>query len=372
MTDVAVTRPNGISRLTAAWEQVSRWWLRELRECIPSAWQQVLTAGSRSRLYIWSADDHILCRLVDRSKVRDGRFEAVGFNRAALDDWLAGSGVRRDTTDIGVAIDASAYFQRSIKLPASEVDALERILTQEIVHRTPFQLDQIWQGATAAEQRPGGGVLTFRHGILPRERLDAAIARLNLAVDDLDFIAALNEDGTALRVASLKPDARCDPPWVARTTRTLAAGMLGATILGLIAFDYWSSSKAAALEEAVSEAKQAVQEGQQGQGPALKLLALKADPGVLAVWDELSRIIPDTTFLTEVRMAEGTLTLSGLSSDAARLGRILDGSRLFAGAALAGPITPDATEKRDRFRLTLRLRRIGVPRAAELRQRLRS
>jgi Tfp pilus assembly protein PilN len=372
MTDVAVTRPNGISGLIAAWDRLSRWWLRELRECIPSAWRQVLTEGSRSRLYVWPANDHIRCRLVDRSKVRDGQFDAVGFNLAALDEWLASSGVRRDTIEIGVAVDANAYFQRSIKLPASEVGALERVLTQEIVHRTPFQIDQIWQGATLAEQRPAVGVLTFRHWILPRERLDATIARLNLAVDEVSFIAALAQDGTLLRVASLKPDTHRDPPWVARTIRTLAAVMLGAAILGLTAFDYWSSSKAAALEQAVSEAKQAVQDGQQGQGPALKLLALKADPGVLAVWDELSRIIPDTTFLTEVRMVEGTLTLSGLSSDAARLVRILDGSRLFAGAALAGPITPDATEKKDRFRLTLKLRRIGVPRAAELRPRVRS
>jgi len=94
-------------------------------------------------------------------------------------------------------------------------------------------------------------------------------------------------------------------------------------------------------------------------------VALKAVPGSLAAWDELSRVIPDHTFLTEVRVAGGAITLSGVSSDAARLVRILDGSRLFTGATLVGPITPDANEQRDRFRMSLKLRkgagRIAMP-----------
>lgn len=369
MTGVAVERSEGIGRLAEAWARVSRWWLRELRDCMPPAWHQVLTERASAQLYLWSEHDQVVCRWVGRSTVRDARFEAGSFDPARLDAWLADNGIRRDTTAIGVAIPADAYFQRSIKLPASEVDAIDHVLAQEIVHRTPFQIDQIWHGATMAEQRIGQGLLTFRHWILPRERLDAAAARLHLAAGDLDFIAALAEDGTPFRVANLKPDLGRDPPWVGVTTRTLAAGLLGVAILGLLAFDTWSSWKLAALQEAVLEAKQAGQDGQQDQGSALRLLALKAEPGALAVWDELSRIIPDTTFLTEFRIVEGTLTMSGLSSDAARLVRILDGSRLFAGAALSGPITPDAAEKKDRFRITLKLRRTAVARTAELRQR---
>ena len=61
---------------------------------------------------------------------------------------------------------------------------------------------------------------------------------------------------------------------------------------------------------------------------------MKAEVGVLGVWDELSRILPDHTFLTETRLADGKVTLSGFSADAARLVRIIDQSPLFSGAAL--------------------------------------
>jgi general secretion pathway protein L len=83
---------------------------------------------------------------------------------------------------------------------------------------------------------------------------------------------------------------------------------------------------------------------------------MKAEVGVLGVWDELSRILPDHTFLTETRLADGKVTLSGFSADAARLVRIIDQSPMFSGATLAAAITPDANEHKDRFSITFKLR----------------
>ena len=74
------------------------------------------------------------------------------------------------------------------------------------------------------------------------------------------------------------------------------------------------------------------------------------------MWDELSRILPDHTFLTETRIADGTVTLSGFSADAARLVRIIDQSPLFSGATLTSAITPDANERKDRFSIVFKLR----------------
>ena len=77
---------------------------------------------------------------------------------------------------------------------------------------------------------------------------------------------------------------------------------------------------------------------------------------MLEVWDELSRILPDHTFLTESRIADGKVTLSGFSADAARLVRIIDQSPLFSGAALTAAITPDANEHKDRFSISFKVR----------------
>ena len=90
--------------------------------------------------------------------------------------------------------------------------------------------------------------------------------------------------------------------------------------------------------------------------PFGRLLAMKAETSVLQVWEELSRILPDHTFLTESRLADGKVTLSGFSADAARLVQIIDQSPLFSGTALTAAITPDATEGKDRFSISLKVR----------------
>jgi general secretion pathway protein L len=104
------------------------------------------------------------------------------------------------------------------------------------------------------------------------------------------------------------------------------------------------------------EAREGVQGDQGGFNQTARLFALKADAGVLEIWDELSRVLPDHTFLTEARIADGRVTLSGFSADAAHLVRIIDQSPLFSGATLDAAITPDATEHRDRFSISFKVR----------------
>ncbi|OKO82425.1 PilN domain-containing protein [Bradyrhizobium sp. AS23.2] len=360
MTDVSVTRFQSPRALAQAWRQFSRWWVNELRECSPKAWRHVLQARSETRLFIWNDNDTVVCHLTAPSGVQERRFEAGRVGLTQIADWFAQTGCERDAVRIGVALEADLFLQREFKLPRSELDALKRILAQEVVHRTPFQLSDIWHGVTPLGPPSNGEVVDFRHWIIPKDRAETEIARLGLQTSEIDFIAAKPTTGAPIVVVPLGESQHDEPPWVLRTTRILAVALLTATIMGLLGFEWWQSSRAAGLEDELYEAKQGVQIGRQGAGSALRLAALKAGPGSLAVWDELSRVIPDHTFLTEVRIAAGTVTMSGLSTDAARLVRVLDGSRLFTGATLVGPITPDANERRDRFRISLKLRKASV------------
>ena len=363
MTGVSVMKFEAPRALTEGVRQFTRWWMNELRDCSPQAWRHVLQAQIETRLFIWSDNGTIVCHLMTPSGLQERRFQAAGLGRVQVDDWLAESRCERDAVQIGVALESDLFFQREFKLPRSELDALKRILAQEVVHRTPFQLADIWHGVTP-DGTSNDGVAGFRHWIIPKDRAEAELARLGLQASEVDFIAVKPKVGAPIAVVPLRESRRDDPPWVRRTTRGLAVALLVATMTGLLAFEWWQSSRAAALEDELYEAKQGVQLGQQGAGSPVRLLSLKAVPGNLAAWDELSRVLPDHTFLTEVRVAAGTLTLSGLSSDAARLVRILDDSRLFTGATLMGPITPDATERRDRFRISLKLRKVGAGRVA--------
>jgi len=368
MTDVSVMRFQAPRALADGWRQFTRWWMNELRECAPKTWRHVLQARSETRLFISTDNDAIVARLVAPSGVQERRFQVSRLSRAQIDDWLAECGCEHDAVQVGVTLESDLFFQREFRLPRSELDALKRILAQEVVHRTPFQLVDIWHGVTP-DTSSNDGVASFRHWIIPRDRAETEISRSGLQTSEIDFIAVKPAAGVPVAVVPLRESQQDEPIWVLRTTRILAVALLVAVVTGLLGFEWWQSGRAAGLEDELYEAKQGVQLGQQGAGSPVRLLALKAVPGSLAAWDELSRVIPDHTFLTEVRIAGGTITLSGVSSDAARLVRILDGSRLFTGATLVGPITPDATERRDRFRMSVKLRKGGAGRVAKSAER---
>lgn len=356
MTDVSVAKFQ--APLAGEVRKFARWWMSELRECAPKALRHLLRARVETRLFLWTDHDGVVGRLITPSGVQERRFQANGFNGTQVQEWLAECECQRNAVQVGAVLQADLFFEREFNLPKSELDALNRILAQEVVHRTPFQLSDIWHGVTP-DASSTNDVVGFRHWIIPKDRAGVEIARLGLQTSEIDFIAVKSATGEPIAVVSLVEGLPEEPSWILRTTRILAIALLITTMTGLFGFEWWQSSRAAGLEDELYEAKQGVQFGQQAGGSAIRLLALKAEPGSLAAWDELSRVIPDHTFLTEVRIAGRTVTLSGVSSDAARLVRTLDGSRLFTDATLVGSITPDATERRDRFRVSMKIRKVG-------------
>jgi general secretion pathway protein L len=68
--------------------------------------------------------------------------------------------------------------------------------------------------------------------------------------------------------------------------------------------------------------------------------------------DELSRRLPDTTYLEKLAVEDNRLTLIGLSKEASALVPKLEGSPLWTSPALTGALQPDPRTQRDRFTLT--------------------
>jgi general secretion pathway protein L len=232
---------------------------------------------------------------------------------------------------------------------------LPKILDQEVLRRTPFQLSDIWHAAIPAADGTSD-VLAMCHWIIRKDRAEAAITELGLNAGDIDFLAASDANGEPMPVIPLRATNHEDPPWARRAVKILAIAGLGVVMFGLVALEWSQASVATGIEASLVEARQGVQGGRDGINPAARLFAMKADVGILEIWDELSRVLPDHTFLTEIRIAYDRVTVSGFSADAARLVRIIDQSLLFSGATLVAAITPDATEHKDRFSISFKVR----------------
>jgi general secretion pathway protein L len=329
--------------------------LSGLKEIVPPAWLDWADGEAPPKVMVRRADETVVCQLTSAAGVIEARLPAVGFDAAAVATWLAQQGLSRDEVRVGPVIARDLFLLRELSVPKAALGVLPKILDQEVVRRTPFQLSDIWHAASVVA---GGSddVAAMCHWIIRRDRAVAALEELGLKGGDVDFLAAGNADGDAMPVIHFSATGDEDPPWAARAVRLLAVAALVASVCGFAAFEWSQASVASSIETALAEARQGAQNGRDGIDPVGRLLALKADVSVLEVWDELSRILPDHTFLTESRMADGKVTLSGFSADAARLVRIIDQSPLFSGAALTAAITPDATERKDRFAISFKVR----------------
>jgi general secretion pathway protein L len=348
-------RAGGLHVFTAWGKGFAQWWLSGLREALPARWRQWAEGEARPQLSLWRDGDSVSCHLTAASGPAEIRIPFSQFSAAALEQWLTGQGVSREAATVAPVISRELFFLRELSVPKAAFGALPKILDQDIVRRTPFQLSDIWHAATAIGQE-SGDVVPMCHWIIRRDRAEAALSDLGLASRDVDCLAVADSGGKAVPVIMFSAVSDEDPAWALRAVRLLAAAALAAVVLGLAVFEWRQASVAAALETAVLEARQSAQSGRDGLDPAARLFAMKADAGILAVWDELSRILPDHTFLTETRIADGTVTVSGFSADAARLVRIIDQSPLFSGATLTSAITPDANERKDRFSIVFKLR----------------
>ena len=78
---------------------------------------------------------------------------------------------------------------------------------------------------------------------------------------------------------------------------------------------------------------------------------------LLAVLAELTRLLPDDTWLDSVELRGDSLHLVGHASAAAALVGPLERSPLFTEALFRSPVVPDRASGRERFELTLTLRR---------------
>jgi general secretion pathway protein L len=357
-------RAGGLHVFTTWGKGFAQWWLSGLREAAPARWREWAEGKARPQVTLWRDGDSITCRLVAAAGPAETRIPISYFNATALEQWLTGQGASRDATTVAPVISRELFFLRELSVPRAAVGALPKILDQDIMRRTPFQISDIWHAATAMGQE-SDGVVPMCHWIIRRDRAEAALSEIGLTSRDVDCLAVVDADCEAFPVITFRTVSDEDPAWALRAVRLLAIAALGAVLLGLAVFEWRQASVAATLETALVEARQSAQNGRDGLDPAARLFAMKARTGILAVWDELSRILPDHTFLTETRIADGTVTLSGFSADAARLVRIIDQSPQFSGATLTSAITPDANEHKDRFSIVFKLRgaRAASPRS---------
>lgn len=337
-----------------------RWWGRALASWLPARVRALLELdGRRLLLREDGAGLHVALERNGQARelVRLPWQDATGEDPlhgllppalAALPRWLV--------------LPASAALRRPMVVPAAAADRLHDVLGFEIDRQTPFTAGEVRHDARVTGR--ADGQLEVELVVVPRPVYDEAIRRVGgsdagLAGVDLDDAGGEPLGVNLLPAASRRR--RADPWQRWNLALAVLAAVAVASAMWMVldnrrdaadAFEQASLQRIAQAREASGQRRQ-VADHIEGMQHLARLRA--ARPTMVEVLDELSRRLPDNSFLEKLSVENDRLLLIGQSTEASALVRELGESPLWREPALAGALQPDPRSRRDRFTLTAEL-----------------
>ena len=259
---------------------------------------------------------------------------------------------------------ASVSLRRRMLLPAAAADRLRDVVGFEIDRQTPFNADAVAFDARVLGRRDSDGQLDVELVAVPLAALNPQVAALGTLASTLAGVDVVAADGAPLGInlLPLLQRRRQRDPW---RVWNVALAALAVVAIAATLWQLLDNRRAAAdaFEQAIAKraapARQAAAQRQQLQGlidgQAFLDQARATRPTAVEIIDELSRRLPDGTYLEKLEIADERLTLIGLSNEAAALVGRLQDSALWRLPALAGALQPDPASGRDRFTLVAEL-----------------
>jgi general secretion pathway protein L len=258
--------------------------------------------------------------------------------------------------------------QGRLSLPLQAREFLPGIVRNQIERLSPWKADQAVYGFEVVADGRGDSTLDVSVSITSRAVVDAAreeLAPTGLKVDRI--VVRTSGEGNDRLVALWSRAADSPGESLARARRAIAAG-LAACILCAVAVSGWAINASATMqaesEELASRAR-ALQRQVQGAGGATLRTgpnplerawsAKEAAPSAVIILEALSRILPETAYLTDLNIEGTLLRMIGLTSDAPALIAPLEASGHLTDVRFFAPTTRNAEGTHFRFYIEARI-----------------
>lgn len=247
-----------------------------------------------------------------------------------------------------------------LDFPSRAGDFLEGMLREQVDRLTPWTVREAifgWSQPTNAANDRIEVIFaaTSKLKIQPLLQFAQALDVQSVVV----FATASVGEGTPARIklfdeSLLSPIGRTvSVPRILRTV-LLSAGLAAAASL-LVAAYFGSSlqSEQQELQHRISQRRAALRLDPNAGGSALSLLAKRKQttPSSVMVLEAVSRVLPDSTYVTELRIEGDKVQVVGMTQDAPSLIRLMEQSPQFTRATFFAPTTRAQNEPGERFHI---------------------
>lgn len=350
------------------------WWGEELYGLLPGAGAR--TGAALPRLTLAIEPDGLRIAGRHAGGIGSGPAPEATLPVPAMLAYLAGAKAKSSARTIGLRLPYAACFTRQLELPAVARRDFSRLLELDLERSTPFKTKDVFTDYTVSGSPNAKGLLKIQQVIIKRrviEGLKSQIEALGYAVTRADCAA---EDGAqALPVNFL---AAPPIPGSARATGTLpvAMGIVAIALMASAAYLYIDRHEQAlqslqteinTLKLKASSQKEALVKSQAAFANIENYYKLKHDTvSKVLLLEELTRLLPDSAWVTDLKMDSTTLEIAGLAGSSTALIPLLERSSAFMDATSTASLTFDPREEKERYAIRARIRTLApVPSRVE-------
>jgi len=356
-------------KLEARMNHFWRWWTGELKAMVPHRLRPWLLPRDTS-LYIYPSEGgfRLGCSV-------NGQYRDLGVLPGPGDETPLTEEIDRLLPSVGhisLCWPEGDALLRNVSLPEETRERLADVIGFELDRLTPFRADQVYFAHRLLGQDAQANTIEVEIQVVPRPAADRAMGELaerGLKVSALVLDTGTNSDlSTSLNLAPGL--ARSGPGKGRRRPWVLAAVTAVLLVLALAIPQYRNLERIEQLQQ-VLESERAGALAASQMRDALQALREEGkrfatrraqNPTLVETLDELSRVLPDGTWLTSAEIRQDRARIQGLSDSASGLIALVESSPLFRDAEFTAPVTRDQTRNLDQFVLETTLgRREGEP-----------
>jgi general secretion pathway protein L len=269
-------------------------------------------------------------------------------------------------SDVDVMLPAEELLVRTLDpLPAQSKPYLDGIVRHQLERLTPWRVSDVLYSYQATPAGPEDSRLNVTMAAttrsLHRRRLEQ-LAALQPHSVRLVYCNALEGKDVTIDVTG-SAGANQHTQRMRRTLGWSAAGLGGVSLLAIVLLTMaWqdaettletTESEIAVLRTKLSSAGPAMSRGDRDVAAAFERRL--NTPFAVTALDALSEQLPDDTYLTEFRISEGRVRMTGVSQSVSRLVPLLEASPSFAEATFFAPTARLPNSGGDRFHLDAKL-----------------
>jgi general secretion pathway protein L len=347
-----------------------RWWFGELKQLLPSSWQQRLQQAWRRVMVVHEAEQ-LRLGIEENQKLH----------------WLESFPLQQDAAlqrrqihallDKHDVLEASRFLllhqadvlRKELSLPAAAEPNLQQVLAFEMDRQTPFRAADVYYTWRTRGSDKESGQIHVELIVVPRRSIDASLEAMNvrgLAAGGVDVV----DDGRTLGINLLPPEKRFRS--VSPQTRlnfVLAAAALVLLIMVMAQSLQYRADRVDGLESAIAEVQDEAkrvqrlreQVGETSEAASFLTRRRAESPMAIELLADVTKILPDDTYLDRLVISQDGVQMQGKSSNAQQLIEVVNKSETFDDAAFRGSTRLDAATGLEIFEISAQVASGGAP-----------